>query len=70
MFQVQILNVISMKVITKTASTHNHITTSVYTTMLDNLPVGILRDLGIQRITVQWMLQKQDASSLDSASSG
>jgi hypothetical protein len=59
-----------MEVTTQTASTHNYIMTSVYTTMLDNLPVGTLRDLGILRTTVQWMLKKQNVSGLDSASSG
>jgi hypothetical protein len=42
--------------------------TSVHTTMLDNLFSGTWRDIGIQSITVQWMLQKQDVSGLDSAS--
>jgi hypothetical protein len=70
MFKVQILNVLTMEVTTQTASTQNYIMTSVYTTALDNVPVGTSTDLGIQRITVQWMLKKQDVSGLDSVSSG
>jgi hypothetical protein len=49
-----------MEVTTQIATPRNYIMTSVHITLLDNLLVGTRRNLGTERIILQWMLQKQD----------